>query len=203
MVVRVDMERHGTPAQEEPGVAQCWGADGGHRGVSQTVAGADYADVWATHRHTRALDADRAALAAILIDLGQYAQAERVLIEVLASQERNAAAAPSDIAVTLHNLGSLRLRQGAVTAAVSVLRRARTLKETALGPDHPDLAITLYNLALCYRRLGQSAMATGQLVRAIEILAPLVDVRHPTLASCRTQLASMRRCEAVADRPAG
>lgn len=137
----------------------------------------------------QALAADRAALAAILIDRGSVDEARILLTQVLAGYERNAATYRYEIAVALHNLGSLQHRGGAFADAAATLRRARTLKQAALGRNHPDLAITLYNLARCQQRLGQRPAARRGLRRAITLLEGVVPATNPTLAACRLQLA--------------
>nr|WP_026163798.1 tetratricopeptide repeat protein [Kribbella catacumbae] len=65
------------------------------------------------------LAADRAALAAILVDLGEKAEARELLIDVLAVFEDSFGPEHYEVAVTLHNLGSLEHRSGNFEAAAA------------------------------------------------------------------------------------
>jgi len=137
--------------------------------------------------------ADRAALAAILVDLNRLGEAEAILAEVLAEYVRLHGPVHFDVAVTLHNLGSLRFRDGRFDEAAQTLRRAFEMKRTILGSDHPDLAITLYNLARCAQHRGDVDEAVACFLRAMEILEPRVVPTHPTLVACRARLEDLRR----------
>lgn len=129
------------------------------------------------------LAADRAALAAILIDLGRHAQARPMLDEPL-----RGGAPRYDTAVALHNLGSSQYRQGNPGRAAVTLHRALALKAAELGRRHPDLAITLYNLGRCLESLGWRRLAHRQWRRALAVLDGAVAADHPTLVACRQQL---------------
>src|SRR5262249_49860173 len=58
---------------------------------------------------------------------------------------------------------------GDLATSVRLSEEAVTLKERALGPDHPDVAITLSNLALERMRLGQLDAALTAIDRALSI----------------------------------
>jgi hypothetical protein len=85
---------------------------------------------------------DRAALAAILVDLGHLDEARAVLVGIIAQREALTRADPFEVAVALHNLGSLEFRSGLVTEARQTFERTLALKQATLPPGHPDLAIT-------------------------------------------------------------
>jgi tetratricopeptide (TPR) repeat protein len=136
---------------------------------------------------------DRAALAAILVDLGHLDEARAVLVGVIAQREALTHADPFEVAVALHNLGSLQFRSGLVTEARQTFERTFALKRATLPPGHPDLAITLHNLACCLERLGEPAAATHHLRRGVDVLAPVVADDHPTLAALRAKL-DRHRC---------
>jgi tetratricopeptide (TPR) repeat protein len=137
---------------------------------------------------TLALAADRSALAAILIDLGQLAEARTMLTEVLHTYRTTLGPDHYEVGVTLHNLGSLEYREGRPAAAARTLRRAHAVKQAALGTRHPDLAVTLHSLACCLQELGATAAAERCLQDAVDILAGAVTETEPTLAACRQQL---------------
>jgi len=126
------------------------------------------------------LAADRAALAAILVDLGEHGWARAVLAQLL-----HDGGFRYDTAVALHNLGSLQFREGNTAEAAVTLRQALALKAAELGRRHPDLAVTLHNLASCQQRLGKRRSARRHLKQAISILEGNVTEDHPSLAACR------------------
>jgi len=130
---------------------------------------------------------DRAALAAILIDLRRHGEARAILDEILGGD-----LARYDAAVALHNLGSAQYRQGDAAEAAATLRRALTLKIAELGRRHPDLAVTRYNLGCCLDQLGRRRSARRQWRRAVAVLDGAVAADHPTLVAAR-RLATVDR----------
>jgi tetratricopeptide (TPR) repeat protein len=138
-----------------------------------------------------ALAQDRAAFAAILIDLGRLAEADQVLRQILRIYEEVYGPVHYEVAVSLHNLGSLRFREGSWREAADLLRRALEVKVQVLARDNPDLAITLHNLACCELKLGKTDRARDHLLQAIKLLESTVAPSHPTLVSCRTKLGAV------------
>ena len=132
----------------------------------------------------RGLAEDRAALAAILIDLARNDEARAVLDEILSGD-----LARYDAAVALHNLGSAQYRQGHAAEAAATLRQALALNTAELGRRHPDLAVTRYNLGRCLHRLGHHRAARHQWRRAVAALDGTVAPDHPTLVAARRRLA--------------
>jgi tetratricopeptide (TPR) repeat protein len=139
-----------------------------------------------------ALAQDQAALAAILVDLHRYGEAETLLAGALATYQSWYGPWHYEVGVTLHNLGCLRYRQGQAGAAAETLRRAYDVKRAVLGARHPDLAITLYAQARCSRVLGDSRRAVTLLRKACDLLGAVVAPDQPTLAACRRQLAELQ-----------
>ncbi|WP_165952345.1 tetratricopeptide repeat protein [Kribbella albertanoniae] len=134
------------------------------------------------------LAADRAALAAILVDLHQTDEAHELLADVIAVFERRYGPEHYEVAVALHNLGSLEHRAGDFQSAAANLDRSAEIKRLALRPDHPDLAITLHNLACAQTELGLVSQAITSLREAITLLTDVVATDHPTLKSCHKRL---------------
>ncbi|PTA43232.1 tetratricopeptide repeat protein [Micromonospora sp. RP3T] len=139
----------------------------------------------------RALVADEAALAAILIDSGSWAEAERLLESCLDHQRREYGSVHHEVAVTLHNLGSLLFRQGDAAAASIPLQESLSIKVTCLGEDHLDLTPTLYNLASCCEAVGDLASVRHLLTWAVSILRPQVPSSQATYAACLRKLARL------------
>jgi tetratricopeptide (TPR) repeat protein len=139
-----------------------------------------------------ALAQDRAALAAVLVDLHRYHQAQTLLAGALATYQAWYGPWHYEVGVTLHNLGALAYRRGQAGAAADTLRRAYEVKRAVLGARHPDLAITLYAQARCSRELGDPQRAAALLRQACDLLGPVVPPDQPTLAACRRQLAELQ-----------
>jgi tetratricopeptide (TPR) repeat protein len=57
------------------------------------------------------------------------------------------------------NLATLYFNQGQYAKAEPLFRRALTILEKALGPDHPDVATSLEHYALCLRAMDRSQEA--------------------------------------------
>jgi tetratricopeptide (TPR) repeat protein len=73
----------------------------------------------------------------------------------------------------------------------SLLRRAITIDEKALGPDHPHLAIRFNNLALLYKATSRYAEAEPFLQRAIAIDEKAYGPEHPEVAVHLSNLATL------------
>jgi tetratricopeptide (TPR) repeat protein len=84
-----------------------------------------------------------------------------------------------------NNFALVRAHDGDVTGAIRLLRRAVTLKEHALGKDHPDVAISLGNLASFLGEDGHPAEALEVSRRAVDILLRNGDPESPNIASAR------------------
>ena len=135
-----------------------------------------------------ALAADRVALAAILIDLARLDEAYELLRETRDDYEAVCGPAHYEIAITLHNLGSLEYRRGDFAAAAATLQEAAAIKRASLGSRNPDLAITLHNQARCAEELGDAHAAIDYLREAIDLLDGIVADTQPTLVACRARL---------------
>jgi CHAT domain-containing protein/tetratricopeptide (TPR) repeat protein len=64
-----------------------------------------------------------------------------------------------------------------------------TLREKALGPDHPDIAASLEDLALLHRRKGEYARAEPLYQRALALREKALGPDHPDVASSLNDLA--------------
>jgi tetratricopeptide (TPR) repeat protein len=134
---------------------------------------------------------DGAALAAILVDLCRYDEAEELLAGTVATYERCYGPRHHEIGVALHNLGCLRYRRDRFGAAAATLRRAHEIKRAVLGDRHPDLAVTLYARARCATALGDRDSAVAWLRAAVDLLDGIVSPDQPTLSACRAQLGTL------------
>ena len=82
------------------------------------------------------------------------------------------------MATSLNNLAFFYDTQGNYAKAEPLYNRALSIKEKALGPDHPSVATTLNNLALLYRATDRSEEAKKLEERAARIKA-IFKQRNP------------------------
>ena len=137
----------------------------------------------------REVAADRAALAAILDELGRGAEAEALLREALRVFERELGPDDHEVAVTLANLGAILQRRGELGAAEDLHRRALAIKERTLGADHPELATTLSNLATTLVAAGRAVDAVPLLRRGLALAEGALEPDHANLKALRANLA--------------
>ncbi len=110
---------------------------------------------------------DRMAITSM--DLGQYAQAEPLLLRCLAIREQALAALDPSVGQTANNLGGLYFSMGRYSKAELLLLRGLKIAKSNLGPDHPNVGAALGNLALLYRDLGQYAKAEPYFLQSLQI----------------------------------
>lgn len=87
------------------------------------------------------------------------------------------------IAVTANQLGQFLHARGAYAEAEPLYKRALSIREKSLGPEHPDLAISLSSLARLYRVLDRYGEAEPLYKRALKIQENALIVEHPDLAT--------------------
>jgi len=122
-------------------------------------------------------------------DLTTAAEMERVLAE-----PADAALHEADLAVTLLNLGMM--AQTAYTGpkqeeAGLLYRRAISIQEKVLGPEHPDLATSLNNLAELSLIQWRYREAESLHKRALAIREKALGPDHPLTAASLTNLARL------------
>jgi CHAT domain-containing protein/Flp pilus assembly protein TadD len=163
---------------------------------------------------TRTLGAENAQtltgqsnLANVYFLQGKVADAEVLHRKVLASREKVLGPSHPDTATSLNNLANTLQQQdkdtqmlpsalraarspGAIASEVEALyRRAVTIQENALGPDHPALANTLANLGTLLDQRGRYNESEPMQRRAVDILEKALGPLHPDTAASLTTLA--------------
>jgi CHAT domain-containing protein/Tfp pilus assembly protein PilF len=78
---------------------------------------------------------------------------------------------------------------GRYADAIPIAQRALTLRENALGRDHPDVATSLNNLAFLYVRQGRYAEAEPLYQRSLAIREKALGRDHPDVAISLNNLA--------------
>jgi tetratricopeptide (TPR) repeat protein len=145
-----------------------------------------------------AVAADRVALAALLDQLDQSEEAEKLLREAIRVLERTVGRQHVDVAAAVNNLAAICQKRGSTTEAEQLYRRALDIKERAGGSHHPELTPTLNNLAILLRRQGRTEEAAILYRRALAILERVVGPDHPNLLACRENYAALLRTSTVA-----
>lgn len=124
------MHSLGRPAQAEPFARRAVE-------IRAEVLGPDHVDTLA----------DRAARAAILIDLGRLDDAESELTVCLQQFRDRGVDDDYDIAAVLHNLATIAVRRGDAQRAVALLDRTIEIKQRIFRHDDPRLVVSRVNLA--------------------------------------------------------
>ncbi|MGW9436994.1 tetratricopeptide repeat protein [Streptomyces sp. NPDC055607] len=135
--------------------------------------------------------ADKAALAPVLVGLGELDEAEDLLKAALDVVERHYGPHHYETAVAVGNLAALRFRQGRHEESGALFLRCLRGKEAALGEGHPESAVTLNNLAVVSLRLGDPDGARTHWTKAHGILTGSVGRDHPLLEGVRRSLAEL------------
>ena len=123
------------------------------------------------------LEPDKTMVGAYADSLAQYEETEQLEEKVLGS--------------VLHKLGYFFDKAGYFSAAISLLRRALSIKEKFLGPEHPDTASSLNNLAYLYSATLDYDSAEPLYQRALKITETVLGPKHPDTAIYLNNLASL------------
>ena len=83
------------------------------------------------------------------------------------------------MAVVLNNLAQLYRLQNRLEEAEPLYRKALSIWEKALGPDHPDVARGLRNLGSCFVQEGKQRGALELFQRSAAIFEKTLGSRHP------------------------
>ena len=89
------------------------------------------------------------------------------------------------------NLGFLRMAQSDLAGAWPLFERALTIREKALGPEHPDTAQSLNNIG--FLRMAQSDLAGARPLfeRALAIHEKALGPEHPDTAQSLNNIAGL------------
>jgi len=109
-------------------------------------------------------------LAALYIDTGQYAKAERLGLASLAEHQATIVAKSPDFARLLALLGDLEQRRGRYSKAQQYEEDALAIFE-GLAPDGSQSMVTLNNLCILYGETGRNTDALLYCERALRIAA--------------------------------
>ena len=89
----------------------------------------------------------------------------------------------------MNHEGIVLYRMGRYAEAKITLERSLTLREQALGPDHPDVAMSLNNLGLTLSDMGDYPAALAVQERALAVREKLLGPDHPDVAQSLNNVA--------------
>lgn len=124
---------------------------------------------------------------------GQHSQAELLVRRALAILEKSLGDEHLEVASILNTLGDLLYNrapqqdhpsdsQAQYLEAELLVRRSLTIREEALGAEHPEVASSLNNLAALLHLQGKSEEAEQLFRRALSTLQQSLGAQHPDLA---------------------
>jgi eukaryotic-like serine/threonine-protein kinase len=143
-------------------------------------------------KHGLILERSRAlmALANVESDRSNFAEAERLLLDVVKIREQ-AVPESSDLAATLNNLGNLYHDMGRLDDSARVHERSLAIKEKVNGPDHYFLSQSLSNLANVYMEQKRYDLAEPMHRRALAIKRRALEPNHPEIGVSEHNLGDM------------
>ncbi|QWF72169.1 tetratricopeptide repeat protein [Methylomonas paludis] len=130
-------------------------------------------------------------LAQLLQVTNHLSEAERLIKQAIAIDEKNYGAEHPDVAIGLNNLAELLQATNRLSEAEPLMKRALAIDEKNYGPEHPDVATDLNNLAqllLAAKRLGE---AEPLIKRALTIDEKHYGDEHPNVARDLNNLAAL------------
>lgn len=93
----------------------------------------------------------------------------------------------------LNNLATINSATGAYVEARALDERALTIREHALGPEHPAVAGSLNNLAVVHAAAGRYPEARTLFERALAIQEQALGPGHPAVANALNNLANVHK----------
>ncbi len=148
-----------------------------------------------TRRGVPNLDGARHQLGLGAVYMGQkrFVEAEPLMREALATQEKALGPDHTEVARTLNNLGALYWSLDRFADALPLYERTRVIFERSLGPDHPNVAAMLSNLGETYWKLHRYGEAEPLFRRALAIKQKALDAGNPSIAITLNSLAGLLR----------
>jgi len=125
-------------------------------------------------------------LGELYYNLGRYAEAEPLYRRAIELYGKTLFL--TDLANSINNLAVLSYTQGKYTEAESLYQRALTIRERALGPEHPDVAQVYNNLAALYDTQKRYAEAETLYRRSLAIREKAHGPDHPDVAQVLNNL---------------
>ncbi len=132
-------------------------------------------------------------LGRLLVQQGELAQAEHLLVRSLRIREDKLGADHHHTAYSLTDLAKLRLAEENPAEAATLAKRALAIVERTRGPEHWHTGMVLCTLARARGGEGDKVSAARLVERALEILERPPGPDHPHTAGCLYQMAALNR----------
>jgi pimeloyl-ACP methyl ester carboxylesterase len=131
--------------------------------------------------------------AAALLDEGRVAEAERLLQQLLATQEQTIGPGHRNVGITANHLGLVYLAQDRYDQAERFFKKALAINWKTRGEYNLNTAASAYYLALTYQSQGRSREAEPLYRRALRIEEVAYGSDHPEIAVTLEAYAGMLR----------
>ena len=123
--------------------------------------------------------------------LGQYDEAQPLLVQALAIRQKALGPEHPDVAQSLNNLARLHRAQGQYAKAEPLYHQSLAIMKKALGPEHTDVADGLNNLSALYHAQGEYAKAEPLFRQSLAIRKKALGPEHPDVAASLNNLAAI------------
>jgi tetratricopeptide (TPR) repeat protein len=124
-----------------------------------------------------------------LYNLGEYVEAESVMLTDLANEEKRLGKEHQDVATSLCNLAVVYESQGKYDQAEALHIRSLAIREKILDKEHIDIAISLNNLAMVYGKQGKYEQTEPLFLRSLAIKEKVLGKYDSSLALTLNNLA--------------
>ncbi|GAB4383717.1 MAG: serine/threonine-protein kinase [Phycisphaerales bacterium] len=133
----------------------------------------------------------RDAVGSAYIFQDQFEAAERELLAAQRLRRQMFKPPHPALALSLHNLGRLRFKQGRFPEAEAYYREALAMRRQLFGPEHDDVARTLHHLALTVQELGRMDEAEQCWREALAIRRRILPPGDARIANTLSGLATL------------
>lgn len=124
---------------------------------------------------------------------GDYARAEQILVAEVKKQEAAGSAGTEALGRSLNKLAALYLAKSELDKGEQTAQRAITVREKALGKDHPDVAESVATAAALAQAKSDYGRAEPLYQRALKIRETELKEDHICVAQSVNQLAGLYR----------
>ena len=131
------------------------------------------------------------SLARMLVERGDYAEADSLLALALATDRRVHGDRSAEVSEVLNNLGQSAYEQGDVAGAARYWREAFAIDEATLSPDSRDLITQMGNLGLALFDAGETDAGLALLGRQLAALRRYHPTDDASLADALANLGSL------------
>ena len=131
------------------------------------------------------------AIANLLVDQGQYRDAENVARAVVEVRTQVLGSEHPDTLRSRSQLSAALGRQGKHVEAEADLRELIKREEKVIGPEHPDTLSSRHRLALTLALQGKYAAAEAEFRQVLKLREKVLGPEHPQTLSTRNNLATV------------